>query len=96
MNQYNNILFFIGFIILSLINSIHTLSIGVENDNEDKFYLLFVKNEYNENGYNKRQEVSDSVYDLVNDIHKLIMNNTNTYNDPSILQNFSKLKKLTN
>ncbi|OUM63973.1 hypothetical protein PIROE2DRAFT_9356 [Piromyces sp. E2] len=92
MNKYNNLYIVVGIIISYLINCVQAM--GVENDEEDKYYLLFVKNEYSENGHNKRQEVSDSVYDLIDNIHNLIMNNTNTFKDPSKIFEIEKNNKL--
>jgi len=95
MKKFNNLCFIGIFIILSLIKCIYAINVtSIENDSEDKFYLIFVENEYNEDRHNKRQEVSDSVYDLIHDIHNLIMNNTDTFQNPSKLYEIEENNKL--
>jgi len=92
MKLFINLFFITIATIYSFVKSVNAAD--VKNSNEDKFYMIFVENDYNENSKSKRQDVNESVYGLVGEIHNLIMNNTDTYEDPEKLFEIEKENKL--
>jgi len=91
MKQFNKIWFIVSFFILEFIIFIQASEVKI--DDADKFYMIFVKTDYNERNHSKRQ-VSNSVYNLIYDIHNLIMNNINTFKDPSKIFEIEENNKL--
>eukprot|EP00833_Pecoramyces_ruminatium_P008130 jgi/Orpsp1_1/1182162/evm.model.c7180000080126.1 len=74
------------------------------DENEDKYYLIFIDNPNGEipitttskNQCYKRQESSELIENLVNEIHSLIINNKDTFKNPEKLNEIkekSTLKK---
>ncbi|OUM65181.1 carbohydrate-binding module family 18 protein [Piromyces sp. E2] len=93
----NNSIFTLLFIITLLLTFTNGLSIDlskkdkIEQDNkfDDDFYLIYVDNTKKAK-HNKRQETSEFIDELVNEIHNLIVNNVDTYKDPEILQELNE------
>ncbi|OUM60090.1 hypothetical protein PIROE2DRAFT_14215 [Piromyces sp. E2] len=92
MKKFINLFILATAFLYSFIISVNATD--VKNDNDDKYYMIFVENDYNENSNNKRQDVNESVYELVDEIHNLIMKNINTYKDPEKLFEIEKENKL--
>eukprot|EP00833_Pecoramyces_ruminatium_P008076 jgi/Orpsp1_1/1182108/evm.model.c7180000079934.1 len=95
MKFLNNIIIIIELIILlSLTNFVYSKT--DDSENEDKYYLVFVENPNGEipitttskNKYHKRQESSELIENLVNEIHSLIINNKDTF------KNLEKLNEI--
>jgi subtilisin family serine protease len=57
---------------------------NVENDEVDKFYMVFVNNTSSD--HQKRQSTDNVINSLITDIHNLIVDNKETYEDPSVLE----------
>jgi len=111
MKNNNIITFLLITIILINITfskSINVLSNDDKNlnqiDNEDQYYLIFVNNTfgeikiYSDNKNMKRQEskANDFVLSLVEEIHDIIVDNKDTFQNPEIVEekdNQSKIKK---
>ncbi|OUM60093.1 hypothetical protein PIROE2DRAFT_14218 [Piromyces sp. E2] len=92
MKNFINLFILVTAFLYSFVISVNATD--VKNDNDDKYYMIFVENDYNENSHNKRQEVNESVYELVDEIHNLIMKNTDTYKDPEKLFEIEEENKL--
>eukprot|EP00833_Pecoramyces_ruminatium_P014121 jgi/Orpsp1_1/1188153/evm.model.d7180000062846.1 len=78
-------------------NNIDDLSNDDKSSNiGDKYYLIYVKNEYDEykiyseNKNKKRHESQFFIESLVNDINNLIINNKDTYENPEKLDEIEK------
>ncbi|OUM60092.1 hypothetical protein PIROE2DRAFT_14217 [Piromyces sp. E2] len=92
MKKFINLFILVTAFLYSFIISVNATD--VKNDNDDKYYMIFVENDYNENSNNKRQDVNESVYELVDEIHNLIMKNTDSYKDPEKLFEIEEENKL--
>jgi len=90
MKIINN--WFIINIFAILTNSVFSYGGQLKNKQEDKFYMIFVNNTYGEiasyQGLKKRQESEIFVNTMIDEIHNLIIDNKDTY------QNVSKLEEM--
>ncbi|OUM61783.1 carbohydrate-binding module family 18 protein [Piromyces sp. E2] len=59
-----------------------------EENVEDKFYMIFVNNTSTD--HQKRQDTDNVINSLITDIHNLIVENKDTYENPSILEELNE------
>jgi len=92
---------FITISLTFLINSIHAIKLNLaKNENSKEGYYLVYINNTDYNNKQKRQENKDVVNEVVQEIHNLIINNKDTYEDKEKLteieENHSQLRKRNN
>eukprot|EP00833_Pecoramyces_ruminatium_P008364 jgi/Orpsp1_1/1182396/evm.model.c7180000081125.2 len=97
----NNILSILSIITLFLINNIHATDIKAPLKNElpsnkkENYYMIFVNNGSSSDGsHQKREETEQHINAIINEISNIIMDNKDTYENPSILEELQQNNSL--
>jgi len=97
----NNILSILSIITLFLINNIHATDIKaplkneLPSNNKENYYMIFVNNGSSSDGsHQKREETEQHINAIINEISNIIMDNKDTYENPSILEELQQNNSL--
>ncbi|ORX52632.1 subtilisin-like protein [Piromyces finnis] len=83
--------YILSILVIFLINSV--FSNKIEN-NDEGFYMIYIRDPSEENHNKKRQEISDNVEATINEIHNLIVGNFNTYKNVTVLEEMEEESNL--